>query len=243
MTHPALAIRNFEVNELVWETPDIFTLRLRPKAAEDKFHFLAGQWVYLQLLNDDGSLWARAAFSVLSSPANSRDMIELGIKVYGDFTKRAAGLVPGDMVSVQGPFGVFTLDESDAPMAMFAAGIGVSPLLCMMQDLADKKSMRPVTFFYSNKTVEDIAYFERLRELKKIYSNLNVVQTLTQKTYQGWDGETGRISGEMIKKHVTDLNSAKYYLCGPLDFMESIKAFLSGEGVDVKACVKQERFD
>jgi len=243
MNHPALNMRNFEVVELVWETPDIFTLRLKPKTPEDAFHFLAGQWVYLHLLNPDGTIWARAAFSVLSPPSISRDMFELGIKVYGDFTKRASNLVPYDMVQLQGPFGVFTLEESDTPIVMLGAGIGVTPLLCMVQDLIDRHSGRAVTFFYSNKIVEDIAYFERFREIKKHNSNVNIVQTLTQKTYAGWDGEMGRINGEMIKKYVSDLVGVKYYMCGPKDFMESIKIFLESESVNVKDCLKQERFD
>lgn len=243
MNHPVLNMRNFEVIELVWETPEVFTLRLKPKTSDDAFHFLAGQWVYLHLLNPDGTSWARAAFSVLSPPSVSRDMIELGIKVYGDFTKRASNLVPYDMVQLQGPFGVFTMDESDAPVVMLAAGIGVTPLLCMAQDLADRRSERAVTFFYSNKTVEDIAYFERLREMKKLRPDMQVVETLTQKSYAGWDGETGRVSGDMIKKYVSDLAGAKYYACGPKEFMGSLKAFLEEEGVQTQECFKQERFD
>lgn len=243
MSHPALAIRRFNVNELVWETPDVFTLRLRPESPEDAFHFLAGQWIYLHLLNEDGSTWARTAFSLLSPPAGSQDMLELGIKVYGDYTKRAASLVPGDRVGIQGPFGVFTLDEGEDPIVMLAAGIGVTPLLCMLQDLAVRQSHRKITFFYTNKTVEDIAYYERLHELQKTYPGLEVVLTLTQKTYEGWEGETGRIDGEMVKRHVPDLKGAKYFLCGPTEFMDNIKDFLSGEGVDIKDRVRQERFD
>jgi len=243
MSHPALKMRGFEVIELVWETPEVFTLRLKPKTPEDAFQFVAGQWVYLHLLNDDDSVWARAAFSILSPPSIYRDMIELGIKVYGDFTKRASTLAPHDAVELQGPFGVFTVDESDAPVVMLGAGIGVSPLLCMTQDLIDRKSDREIIFFYSNKTVEDISYFERLREMTKKYPKLNVVHTLTQKTYKGWDGETGRVNGAMIERYVTDLKKAVYYLCGPSGFMDSIKEFLANEGVNMKDCVNQERFD
>lgn len=243
MSHPALKMRDFEVAELVWETASVFTLRLRPKTQDDVFSFVAGQWVYLHLLNEDGSAWARAAFSILSTPKTSRDMIELGIKVYGDFTKRASELAPYDMVKLQGPFGVFTMDDSEAPVVFLAAGIGVTPLLCMAEDLSERGSKRPMTFFYSNKTVEDISYFERFRELAKRNSNFKIVHTLTQKTYQGWDGETGRLNGDMIKKHVHELAAARYYACGPLEFMEAMKAFLESEGVNTKACFKQERFD
>lgn len=243
MTHPALKQRQFEVSELVWETPEVFTLRLRPKSSEDAFQFVAGQWVYLHLLNDDGSTWARAAFSVLSSPATSRDMVELGIKVYGDFTKRASNLMPYDTVELQGPFGVFTTDESDKPIVMLAAGIGATPLICMAQDLLERKADREIFFFYSNKTVEDIAYFERLKELEKRFSSLTVIHTLTQKTFEGWDGETGRLSGDMLKKYIDDLAQVKYYMCGPSGFMDGIRSFLEVEGVNIKDCLKQERFD
>ena len=243
MSHPALKIRSFEVIELVWETPDVFTLRLRPKSDEDAFSFIAGQWVYLHLLNDDGSTWARAAFSVLSSPNISRDKIELGIKVYGDFTKRAGGLTSFDEVGIQGPFGVFTLDEGDEPLVMLAAGIGVTPLLCLTEEALSRNPDRKVTFFYSNKTVEDIAYFERIRELEKKYTTFKSVLTLTRATYEGWKGERGRVNGEMLKKHVHDLLDRKYYMCGPNEFMDDIRTFLDAEGLNTKDCLKQERFD
>ena len=61
MAHQVLEMRSFEVKELVWETPEVFTLRLKPKSVEDALHFLPGQWVYLHVLNDDGTSWARAA--------------------------------------------------------------------------------------------------------------------------------------------------------------------------------------
>ncbi|MDP3793842.1 MAG: hypothetical protein Q8R07_03765, partial [Candidatus Uhrbacteria bacterium] len=55
-----MMMRRFRVKEILWESPKTFTLRLAPEAGEMMGSFLAGQWVYLSLLNPDGTAWGRA---------------------------------------------------------------------------------------------------------------------------------------------------------------------------------------
>lgn len=244
MENPVLKIRPFRVTEITWETAEIFSLHLEPKDPADMIAFQAGQWAYLHLFNQDGSPWARAAYSIASAPEESKERLKLGIKVEGDFTKRASKLMPDDTVALQGPFGVFTIPPGDGPLVLFAAGIGISPFRSMLRSLerSTQHPARSVTLFYSNKTIEDTAYFEDLDALAKRAEWFTPIFTLTQDRPDVWPGENGRIDGAMLNRYVSSLDGVTFMMCGPKPFMESIRLMLEEQGVDTRKRLKQELF-
>ena len=240
--NPVLKMRPFRVTEIVWETAEIFSLEIEPQDSADMIEFQAGQWVYLHLLEKDGTPWARAAYSIASAPEESSKRLKLGIKLEGDFTKRASKLMPDDAVSIQGPFGVFVTPSGDEPLVMFAAGIGITPLRSMIRQLAKSKEQRAVTLFYSNKTIEDAAYFEDLDALAERADWFTSVCTLTRGAPSDWPGETGRIDGAMLDRHVSSLKNAVFFMCGPKAFMDGIRRMLAERGIDTRNRLKQELF-
>lgn len=249
MENPVLKIRPFRVAEITWETADVFTLHLEPKDPADMISFKAGQWIYLHLLNEDGSTWARAAYSIASAPEESGMRLRLGMKLAGDFTKQASKLMPDDVVAIQGPFGVFVLPPGEESLVIFAAGIGITPFRSMISSckaqsasLSGRQAERKVMLFYSNKTVEDIAYFEDFDALAKKSDWFKTVFTLTQGEPSAWPGERGRINGEMLDRHLPSLDGYTFMACGPKSFMETIKLMLEERGVDTRTRLKQELF-
>ena len=244
MTHSLMKLRSFIVEELAWETSACFTLRLKSSSPDELFDFLPGQWVYLHLLNEDGSSWARAAFSVASAPEGSKELLEFGIKVYGDFTKRASNLIPGDKVTLQGPFGRFVLTEGESNLVMFAGGIGISPLLSMIRSLAARNADVDITLFYSNKTVEDIAYREELERIKKAWPHLRIIHFLTQEASlpEGFEAELGRLDAARLDQYLPNPSAPMYFMCGPRAFMEQVRTLLSERSVDVKKRLQEELF-
>lgn len=242
MENPVLKIRPFRVAEITWETAEVFTLHLEPTDSADMISFKAGQWIYLHLLNADGSMWARAAYSIISAPEKSASRLQLGIKPAGDFTKKASKLMPDDVVAIQGPFGVFVLPPGEGPLVIFAAGIGITPFRSMISSLDAQGAEREVILFYSNKTVEDIAYFEDFDALAKKVDWFKPVFTLTRGEPSAWPGERGRIDGEMLDRHLPSLDGYTFMVCGPKSFMETIKLMLEERGVDTRTRLKQELF-
>ncbi|MCE9585817.1 FAD-dependent oxidoreductase [Candidatus Uhrbacteria bacterium] len=240
--NPVLVVRRFRVQEIKWETAETYTLVLAPEDATDMVAFKPGQWVYLHLFNQDGTPWAKAAYSIALAPEECSQRIELGIKLHGDFTKRASKLMPDDVVGVQGPFGVFVLPPGESPLVMFAGGIGVTPLRSMIRSLVKSGGSRSVTLFYSNKYVEESPYLEEFMALAESASWFRFIPTLTQQAPTDWKGERSRIDLAMLQKHaVIDMNTT-YLMCGPRPFMESIRGFLKEAGIDVKKQLKEELF-
>lgn len=238
---PPISLRDFRVTKNAPLAKGIFALTLEPADGEPVFAFQAGQWVYLHLLNGDGTLWAKTAFSIASAPAESSKTIELAIKVYGDYTKRAQTLTPGDAVKIHGPFGVFTLRPGTAPLAMFAGGIGVTPLRSMIRELAATHDPRPTILLYSNPKHDAAAYAEEFRELAKAHPAFHPIFAYTRE--QGVPGgECRRIDATMMEAHIPDMASAEYFMCGPRPFMDAIRECLEARGVDVKTKLHKELF-
>jgi ferredoxin-NADP reductase len=240
--NPVLLVRRFRVQEVKWETAETYTLVLAPEDPTDMVGFKPGQWVYLYQYNQDGSVWAKAAYSISLAPEECSKHLEMGIKLHGDFTKRASKLMPDDLVGIQGPFGVFVLPQGENPLVMFAGGIGVTPLRSMLRSLVATGASRPVTLFYSNKYPEESPYLEEFLALAEKMPWFRFIPILTQQAPSDWKGERGRLDMAMLARHSVIDPSFTYLMCGPKPFMESIKAFLKEAGIDTKKQLKEELF-
>ena len=239
-TLPQTIVRRYRVKENYSIAEGSFALVLEAVETINALTpFQAGQWVYLHLFNPDGSQWARAAYSIASTPHNGTQIIELGIKVEGDFTKRALALRAGDEVGVSGPWGVFTLKQDRPRVAMFAGGIGVTPLFCMAHEACAMEVPLDITFFYSFRTPEGAAYLEDLKMLAKKNPRLRFVPLCTGVS-PDWTGERGRITADIIARELPD-GADDYLLCGSNGFMDGVRAFLDARAVDPKR-IRKESF-
>ncbi len=237
-----LQVNRYVVEELVWESVNVFTLRLSAEQGSP-LAFTAGQWVYLHLLNEDGSSWGRAAFSLASAPSESKERLQLAVKIEKDFTKKAGQLQPGDVVGIQGPFGVFVLPETAPKVVMFAGGIGIAPFRSMIREVLARQLPIEMVLFYSNSFVEESVFFEELDDFALQSAKFKAICTLTGGDVSSeWKGETGRFNQAMFDKHCQDEAGAVYLMCGPESFMEGVKEVLSAKGVDVKTRLKKELF-
>ena len=187
------------------------------------------------------------AYSIASAPT-ARDHVEVVIKETpnGFFSKyMVRDCKAGEKVKFTGPWGHFIYNESlPGHLVLIGAGSGIAPLLSMMRYLTDKKAPNKATLFFSNKTKEDIIYEKELAALPRANPNLRVINTLTREEEgDGWTGERGRVSAEMIKKHIPDVHGALYYLCGPPLMVDGVVKMLKEElGVD-PAKIKTEKYD
>lgn len=221
---------------------DVFELALEPAAGTTMFSFLAGQWVYLYLLNNDGRECGRAAFSIATAPSHASKGFQLAIKTYGGFTRRAHDLSLGEKVYIQGPFGIFTLRQGDAPLVMFAGGIGVTPLISMIREELARDGRREIVLLYTNRTRADITYECELREMQALHPQFRAIFILTRESPDGWDGATRRIDSEMLRHAIPNLFGAEYLMCGPNAFMNTVQAMLVSLGVNIRANLRKERF-
>ena len=99
-------------------------------------------------------------------------------------------------------------------------------------ELAEKKDPRSAKLFYSNRELHRAPYIELLKGLEAANPNFKHIHSITcDPAPEGWSGECGRISAEMLKRHGVDFERAHFYFCGPKDFNGAMQAVLEGAGV------------
>ena len=132
----------------------------------------------------------------------------------------------GSELTIDGPYGKFTLDESHKYIIFLAAGSGVAPIMGMIRHIADKKLDGKYILIYSNKTWQHVSYRSELEEIERNNENIKVYHTLTREKPEWWKGYTGRINAEMIKeiasKENLDLKNVYFYICGGPGFLKSM---------------------
>jgi len=206
-----------ELLEVIDESPDVKTFRFEKP---EGWTFLPGQYVMAFFPEKFGK--KNRAYSIASSP--NSDYLELTIKLYGLFTHHMWTLKPGDIWTVRGPYGHYTLDQSASnDVILISAGVGVTPNMSMMRWATEEKSDRRFLHIYSNKKPRDIVFHKELQMLEKMNPNISNVYTLTrlpEKLIEGWPGLTGRINEDMIRSEVskwTDMDKElpTVYSCGP----------------------------
>jgi CDP-4-dehydro-6-deoxyglucose reductase len=119
-----------QVKAIEFPVADLAVLHLRSPASR-RLRFLSGQHVRLDL--GDGM---SAEYPVASCPCEERTL-QFHVRRRADhaFSARVfAGLGDADVVSVDGPFGEFVLqDESDRPLLFIAADDGFAPIKSLIE--------------------------------------------------------------------------------------------------------------
>jgi ferredoxin-NADP reductase len=199
------------------------------------FLFKAGQSIDLTLLGhpQERSDGLTRTFSIASCPSDEEILVATRIR--DTAFKRALSTLPtGTQVRIEGPMGSFTLHNNTArPAVLLAGGIGIAPFLSIVAHAAAER-LRHLFLFYANRYLEDAAFIDALGMLERVNPRFRFVPTFTRmtKTYRGWKGETGHISGEMLSTHVGNLRGPIFYVAGPPTMVAAARRTLIEAAVD-----------
>ncbi len=203
----------YRVVEVTKEHGNSYTLALEPEGHLG-MSFKAGQFAWLTLKDSPYHI-KEHPFSFSSSPAD-KNRIEFTIKELGDFTKTIKNAIIGDIAYLDGPYGLFSVDNySEASGFVFiSAGVGVAPIMSMLRSMADKSDKRPIIFLNINNNWENIIFRDELEKIQN-HLNLKLIHLLT-KPDNLWQGERGRISKELFQRILPeDFTKLEYFICGP----------------------------
>ncbi len=228
------------VIENIQETHDVKCLRIKPDSI---FPFKPGQFIMVshKAVKDGTPVEVKRPYSIASSPLN-HNYIELAfdIKEFGLVSPYLYNLKENDAVEISGPNGFFTFDDSiKDELILIGAGTGIAPLIGISRYITEKKLSNKITLIYSCKTKKDIIYHEEVKRIKKHHNNFDYHITLTQ---EEWDGLSGRINSNLIKKLISDFNNKIFYLCGPPKMVIEISKELQELGV-LKDRIKLEGYE
>jgi predicted ferric reductase len=237
---PMLMLRKpYRVEEVRQEKGNVYTLVLKPEG-HNGMQYKPGQFVWLTIWNSPFAI-KEHPFS-FSSSAMENGRLELAIKELGDFTSKIKTITPGTKAYLDGPYGVFSIDDNPAPGYVFlAGGIGITPMMSMLRTMSDRRDRRPVILFYGNKTIDEVTFWEEIEGLKD-HLNLEVIHVLEDPP-EDWEGETGFITPDLLARYLPDNRfDLLYFICGPEAMMDAIEGGLEKLGISLDQ-THAERFN
>jgi ferredoxin-NADP reductase/MOSC domain-containing protein YiiM len=142
-------------------------------------------------------------------------------------------LAVGEVVDVAAPRGDFVLEEGRGPVILLSAGIGVTPLLAMLHALAAERSTREIWWLHTTRDRTTHAMAEEARQLLAV---LPAGRAQVFYTASGGNGATptGATRGRLDEAVLAGLglpSNASTYLCGPISFMDGMRAALTDLGL------------
>ena len=224
----------FTVERLERETNEVTSVVIRGRDLA-AFRIQAGQFMFVRFWAE-GFWWQAHPFSMSRLPDGSE--IRLSIKNVGDFTAAIPKLARGTPVLIDGPHGVFTAKHCRRhKVLMVAAGIGITPIRSLAEELA--AGGREVLVLYGNRTKPAIVFHEELGELEAAHPSLRVIHILSHDP--SWTGEKGRIDAEKIRRFASDVAEREVFLCGPPIMMKNLLKVLAAMEVP-RSAIHWERF-
>lgn len=224
--------RTWEVVGRDEETADVATFRMRPADGGPLPDFRAGQYVSVRVTLPDGARQIRQ-YSLAGAPGSPDRRI--GVKRVRDagspegevsnHLHTHAGV--GSTLEVSAPYGDLVLDDTDAPVLLASAGIGVTPMIAMLEQLALTGHRAPVTVVHSDRSPADHA----LRADHEAYA-AKLADASVHFWYERDSERAGAgLPGRADLSSVPVASGTRAYLCGPLPFMRAVRAQLLGKGV------------
>ncbi|MCX4446915.1 globin domain-containing protein [Streptomyces sp. NPDC087866] len=224
--------RAWEVVSRTEETDDVARFRIRPADGSPAPAFRPGQYVSVQVELPDGARQIRQ-YSLTCAPGSALRSITVkrvhgGDAPDGEVSRHLhAEVRAGDRLRVSAPYGDLVLKSDEAPLLLASAGIGCTPILSMLEHLAESKHRAPVTVVHGDRSPADHA-------LRTDHTALTA--KLADAVAHFWyenpaDGHPADRTGLVDLSGLVIPSGTHAYLCGPLPFMRSVRTQLLAKGV------------
>jgi 3-phenylpropionate/trans-cinnamate dioxygenase ferredoxin reductase subunit len=222
----------WEVEEVIPETPDAWTLRLRARG-HDGLGFEPGQFAWLSL----GVVPWKAKehpFS-FSGSASARDVLEFTIKGLGNFTRTVGATPVGTVAYVDGPHGSFSPDRHPGATGfiLVAGGVGAAPMMSILRTLADRGDPRPIWLVCGHRSESSILFRDELEKLTDRL-RLTVIHVLREPPPE-WTGESGVPTPALMARVAGEAPAGTHcFLCGPVPLTDMAQRELRRAGIPLR---------
>ena len=197
--------------------------------------FSAGQHLPIELAIPGTNTRIERSYSLSNSPGEDRYRISVKREPNGLVSRLLHDAAePGAMIESRRPAGEFTLTGGTEPVVLVSAGIGITPLLSLLHQLATEGGRRPVWFVHGARDGDHHPFQDEVAKLAAARSGITVKTFYSKPTAadviaQRFDGES-RLSARTLVDIGVPPN-ARFYLCGPAGFLSDLQTGLADQGV------------
>jgi ferredoxin-NADP reductase/MOSC domain-containing protein YiiM/ferredoxin len=228
--------RQLNVTAITHESDSAISIRLEDPTGTAVPPARAGQYLTLRLVPDQGERAVLRNYSLSGPPGAGYYRVTVKREPRG----AASGylhtrLAVGDQLDVAAPRGTFILDETEAPVLLISAGIGATPVLAMLQALAQEHSDRVIWWLNGARNGPEHPFAAEARALLGSLRNGQAHVYYSQPQPDDLEGRDFDSAGRLTASRLAELQpppDAQAYLCGPTAFMDEISAGLAALGFD-----------
>ncbi|MGG1440730.1 NO-inducible flavohemoprotein [Brevibacillus laterosporus] len=229
--------RAFKVDRKVKESDVITSFYLVPQDGEAIALFEPGQYVSVKVDIPGEENTHIRQYSLSDAPG--KPYYRISVKREDGKQDQPAGKVSvylheqveqGDVLLLSAPAGDFVLDQKDdRPVVLISGGVGLTPLVSMLNTLVETNPNRQVTFIHAAQNGQVHAMREHVEELALKHSQLSVHWCYDNPT------DLDRATKAFHKEGYVDLSTleqmvpskdASFYFCGPTPFMKALNQTL-----------------
>ncbi|WP_246483802.1 NO-inducible flavohemoprotein [Heyndrickxia vini] len=235
--------KDFIIDRKVKESEVITSFYLKPKDGKELPQYIPGQYITVKIDIEKEKYTHLRQYSLSDRPGN--DYYRISVKREDPKSEELPpGVVStdlhelfneGDILPISCPSGDFYLDmNSHSPVVLICGGVGITPLMSMLNTIIEKQPDRKVYFIHAVMNGKVQAFKDYLKQVAakepnvetySIYSN----PTDEDKKNKAFDKE-GFITLEWLKE-VLPNHDSQFYFCGPEPFMKVVNRALLDWGV------------
>ncbi len=243
---PWNGFRKFLVQKKEMESKDVCSFYLTPHDQKKLSPFYPGQYLTFQLEIPGNARAVIRCYSLSDGPRPEGYRVSIK-RVPPASKEHPPGVVSshfhdnikeGDILDVKAPGGKFYLDpEVTENVVLIGGGIGVTPVLAMLNTLIGQGTTRQIWFFYGLRNRAEHVMKEQLETIAREHPNVFLYVCYskpesTDELNRDYNYE-GRISIDLFKE-VLPSNNFDFYICGPGPLMQSMTEGLKEWGVPDK---------
>ena len=220
--------RAFRVARKVVESAEIVSFYLQPVDGGALLDHQPGQYIGMRLQLDGEEV--RRNYS-LSALANGREYrISVKREPGGRVSNHLHDEVQvGDVLDLFPPAGEFTLSESDKPLALISAGVGITPALAMLD--AARHSGRPIHFIHCARNAEVHAFRDWVDAHAAGHPQIRHYVCYSEPREGDRADASGFLSRDLLEQWLPAERDLDAYFLGPKPFMAQVKRHLQALGV------------
>jgi nitric oxide dioxygenase len=219
--------KNFRIIRKVGESDVIDSFYLSPADHSKVPSYKPGQYITVRVPDSKTGTTMRN-YSLSSAPNSDHFRISVKAEPGGAVSNFLHGKSEGDLLEVGPPCGEFFLDLSEhheRPVVLLSAGVGITPLLAMLESVQSEQPQRKVVFIHGSLHGKTHAFADHVRRIGEVNPNVTAHIRYSEPSQEDTEARRydskGFIDAELIESLIPG-RDCDYYFCGPKPFMAAI---------------------
>ena len=229
--------RRFVVAAKQAETAQLTSFTLRAEDGGKVLAHQSGQFIGLRLVINGQEV--RRNYSI-SQVANG-ESLRISVK------REQGGVVSnylhdqvqvGDVLDVFAPAGFFVLDNSDKPLVLMAAGVGITPIMAMLEQALN--TQRTITLIHCTRSPQLQPFRAQLlqwaQQCPQLQLHLSYEHDAVQVDLPNVQVAAGVPDAQLLQSWLPQAADVQAYFLGPVGFMRVAQQALRNAGVPAAQC-------